>query len=586
MKNLNNNKLWTLSLFIMTALMLFSASVGTVQMLDARELVINDSVIYVPPFYYYSPDNLSKTYKDEYLLNAIMPMGYKVMNILAAKYYDIQKFNLYSGYILFLATMMIIFKCVRELSSNLIAITTIAFIISFSGSAFIGFGFSAGTPRMFCYPLVALTALGLIQCRPLLLGAVTIISTLFYPQAGLISGCAMALMLLLPKSYRSGMKDWNLFKRLIFILSVILISSALLLPQFLSSLEYGARITPSTVDEFPEAGEYGKYQPGDTLPHGFYYTWAMQVFNFTLSPNGNTFIDLEDSDLYAKLLTFFIIFVFVTIAVGMQQIVRKENEKIVRLFLLLASGLTLFTLAVILQPYLYMPKRYFMFTIPIAVTILLPIALVRLYNQNNFINRHQNLAQKLSVITILISIITFGGKGYTDIKDYDHKKNANPLKFTDSEKDLLNYIANLDKDSLIAGWYFDRITNQINYYSRRNVLCIRAGDEVLHEKYIENYRERMSAIREAYYTENVNNIINLKEKFGVTHIVINQTDYTEPPRELEFRKYEHEELFESKKDSAVLRDTKRLEDAILKTGGTYVLYDIDKVINILNSDAI
>ena len=51
-------------------------------------------------------------------------------------------------------------------------------------------------------------------------------------------------------------------------------------------------------------------------------------------------------------------------------------------------------LAFLLQPYLYVPKRYFMLTIPIAMTMLLPISLARLLTNIKFIKERDKLSEK------------------------------------------------------------------------------------------------------------------------------------------------------------------------------------------------
>ena len=443
--------------------------------------------------------------------------------------------------------------------------------LAFSADILISTGLDGGTPRTFAYPIIALVALGLIQCRPYLLATLTLFSSLFYPMAGVISGCAMALMMLLPSAYRPTLSDWSLKKRMSFIIAVAAFSGLILSSQFLASTEYGPRVTPETVHLFPEAGAEGVYQPGDTLPNSYAFTWAMQFFKYTFVPNGTPFFDLDQNkELYKKITILLWGFIFFAIAIGLQQIVKPENAPVVRLLLLFLAGLLLFILAVTAQPYLYYPKRYFMFTIPIFATIIYPYALIRLLNQVKYINDN-NLSGKITIITSLILVLLCGGRGYID--------NAAPL-LPEGGKTFLEKVAKLDNNSIIAGMPYDTAFNQIRFYSRKNIFISRWENHALHEDSILNIREKIKSTVKANYATDIHYVKKIRDDHNITHIFINEDDYIEAPKGFSapIRTFAHE-TFHSQKDKAIFNNNAMLQSMIVLQYDKYTIYDINKVID-------
>jgi len=572
MSKLNSDKLWVFALILIMAFMFFPAINGNIEFIKNHDLNYYDSLIYVPPFFSYLPENIKSDYTDEYILNALIPIGYKQLYIFIAKYFDPVEFSNYQGHLFLMFIIAVIGYSVREISGTLMALCAVMIGIAFSGNMLLWSSLEGGSPRSFGHIITALALLGLIKCRPHLLAAITIFSTFFYPQAGLVSGCCLALMLLLPPEYREPIANWSFKKRATYVIMVGLISAACLLPQALSGLEYGDVITKNTVQDFPEFAEGGAYHPGATLPYSFGITWALQYFASTFEPHGVKFIDLSTTGIETNLKALCVGLVFFFIAIGMQQIVSIENAKTVRLFLLLGSGVLLFSLAFLLQPYLYVPKRYFMLTIPIAMTALLPVALARLLTNIKFVREREKLSEKLAMIILVILVIIYGGKGYND----------EPISFAKTEKTFLDNISTLDRSSMIAGFPTDYIMEQVRFYSKQKVFLSKSQHQVMHEDFTLNMRQRSADLFQAYYAIKPDEIALLSSKHNVSHILINKEHFTEiKPEYFEPFTWLINSLHKQQRDDAILKDTDRLKDAIVFQEGIYVLYDMKKLIEIL-----
>lgn len=549
---------------------------------DENYITFDDSTQYIPSFYKYLPDGIPTTYTDEYYLDALIPFGYKALFIVVAKYFDPLSFSIYLPLLLYFVTIIIIGFCVKAVSGTLAALCAVMMTISFSGAVMLSFGFAGGSPRAFAFPIVALALLGLIQCRPYLIAVATIIATGFYPLAGIVTGFLMVLMLMLPASYRRPIACWSFKKRMFLIAFVAFVSALCLMPQIFYAVEYGPRITVKTLSLFPEAGERGINQPGDQLPFAYDINWLLIYFMTLVSANGEYFSSLHNIKIFDNLKVALAGLMFFCISMGLQQVVKKENAKIVRVLLLFVAGIFLFSLAFALQPYLYMPKRYFLFTIPIIVTVLFPIATIRLLNRSPYINRKEGAAEKITVIFCMIIVLAFGGSGSTSYEGdrySDERKNDLKLLYDDNLQPTLNVISKLNKNSLIAGWPNDKVIKTAKLYARRNTLLTGARHQALHEKHTLAMRDRMNALIKAYFATDIKDIIPLSQKYGVTHMLIYKNHFeNEHPKYIQPFVKDIDSIYKAQKDIALLKDTKRLQESIVFENTFYVLYDINKVI--------
>lgn len=577
-----SNRLWIIAVSIAMMFMYFPALYYSIEKIDLSFVINDDAHQYISSFYKYLPDSTPTTYIDEYYLNAMMPFGYKALYIISAKYFDPFYLARLLPVILLFVTVAIIGFCVRAVSGTLVALCAVMVSISFSGAVMFAFGFAGGTPRAFAFPIVALALFGLVQCRPYLLGIVTVIAAMFYPPAGVISGVCLVLLLILPESYRDKTDNWSFKKRFLFIVGVAFVSSLCLIPQFLSAFEYGSRIMTKTLSLFPEAGEGGVNQLGDTLPFSYDINWLLVYFMCIVNANGEYFSSLNNLKIFNNLKVAFAGLIFFCISIGLQQVVKKENAKIVRILLLLVCSLVLFSAAVVLQPYLYMPKRYFLFTIPIIITVLFPIATIRLLNMSHYIRLRNGLADKLTVTLTLFVVILFGGKGYyfkleNAIDRYEYGRHFSEDGYRSLEK-----ISQLNRNVLIAGWPENEVIIATKLHARRNTLITLPRHQAHQEKYLLQMRKRMNLLIKAYFTTDVKDIIPLSKEYGVTHILIYKRHFEdEHPKYVQPFVKDIEAIYAAQKDTALLKDTKKLQEAIVFEEGSYVLYDINKLIKLL-----
>ena len=128
----------------------------------------------------------------------------------------------------------------------------------------------AGTPpRAYCFPVLALLMLALVQGRPLAMASLVVVGALLYPASGVISGVALAIFLLvLPARDRGAAAEWALRRRLAVLAATALLAALAWLPVALRSRSYGPLIVPSQFAIFPEAGPNGRLSGRDDRPRG------------------------------------------------------------------------------------------------------------------------------------------------------------------------------------------------------------------------------------------------------------------------------------------------------------------------------
>ena len=155
-----------------------------------------DAVQYIPAFFKFDVnDPVPTTDIKEYFLNAICPPLYKASLALGARFADVRDVQLvlmYATYGLFVSVMGRIGWLLggAAVSFAVMALTISAWI-------FIGLGFIGGAPRMYGYPLIAIT-LDAGARSPVAVGLMAMLGALLYPIVASIAGVCLSAWLILP----------------------------------------------------------------------------------------------------------------------------------------------------------------------------------------------------------------------------------------------------------------------------------------------------------------------------------------------------------------------------------------------------
>ena len=436
-----------------------------------------DAAQYIPAFFKFDPtDPVPTTYIKEYFLNAVCPLLYKWLTQIGAQFVDVRHFQLgmmYIAYAVFIGVMgrlgWILGGAV--LSFAVVALTCTAWI-------FIGLGFIGGAPRMYAYPLISLVLYSLIRDRPNLLAVTVVLGALLYPIVALIGGFCLAGWMVLKPLCRQGLiSSWSLSRRLLTVGLAGILAISALVPLIIDAKPYGRRVVDADIGMYPEAGPDGNYRIYDQLPYKLlgnewttYFLGPLYSHGDPIAPWFNLHKKL-DSVTLLFVLALTALIVIVVILRGMRSILKEDGSGAgIRLISFFIACGVLHIIAWLAAPYLYIPTRYFMFSLPFLFTLIFPWSLHALLRRVPRLQSSCNLRDVMFLGIIGVYLAAFGGRGNVDFSASVVGKSVRPL---------FDAISALPKDVVVAGWPVGQL-RKVEYVTRRNVFLTGDLHQVLH----------------------------------------------------------------------------------------------------------
>ena len=495
------------------------------EMANNRYFVSFDAAHVIPPFFKFDPnDPIPTNYVKEYYLNTLSPILYKWLIRIGAELGDVRHFQLgmiYLAYVFFIGILGRLGWLLggATLSFAVMALTITAWI-------FFGLGFLGATPRMYAYPVIALILHALIRDRPYLLMVTVIVSGMLYPIVATIGGlCLASWMLLKPLFAQGSVSRWRWSRRLAAVTLTGFLTLAGLLPMWLGSEPYGRRVVAADIALYPEAGPNGNYRIYDQLPYKLFGNEWVGYFVGPMYSHGDPIVSWFnvhkqlDPTIVLFVLAIMSLIVLVVVWLGIKSVLKEDlSGGAGRLIGFFAVCLVLHVIAWLSAPYLYIPTRFFMYSLPFLIVLIFPWSL------NVLLSRFPRLrsSAKLRALTFLgiisVYLMAFGGRGNVEFAASSEKQLSKPLA---------DALTDLPKDVLIAGWPAAEIRN-VEYVTRRNVFLTAAFHHVLHLDYMKAMRERMNVMFDAYLSIDAAPLVRLRQEFGVTHLLVDTRDFIEP----------------------------------------------------------
>ena len=480
---------------------------------DARALIF-------PFFQYYDRGLFPHDYFATYFC-ACLPVGYRALYTIGASLWDPAAISKVLPYILLVVTVIAVAAAARRFAGYLGAFLAAALVLS--SIVFLGI-MIGGLPRAFGFPTLALTSAALVYGKPRLLAGIVCASAAFYPPAAIQAGIALTIWLFgLPARDRGDAADWPFSRRARLIVVAASISGLILLPEVLGSRAYGRFLGPKDVTEYPELGPSGRYgsvdrPPFKTFPEaalqqarGFFWPvgkpWSRKVHEWAkvrryAGANSN-------GDVVLELLTG-------ALLIGGMFVAARDSTG--RRFLLLGVAAWLsHLLARTLTPSLYGPERYVQYAVPVLLVVLIPAAGAAIGAR--LAGRFIAFGRGAGVIAIAAMVLLpFAGRGSVDAGlDID----------VTSQRRLYDFLQHLPKDVLIAGWPAD--LDNVPYVSRRQAFITEELNGAFQKGYADEMRRRTHALIEAYFATDRGALERLRDDFGVTHLIFQQSILEKPP---------------------------------------------------------
>jgi hypothetical protein len=479
-----------------------------------------DGAQYIPSFFKYDPrDPVSTTYIKEYYLQAVCPPLYKWVTATAARFADVRNAQLAIMYLVYAIFLAVMGRVGWILGGAMLSFAVL--VVTVTGWIFIGLGFLGGAPRMYAYPLISVILYALICDRPLLLAAVSVLGASVYPIVAVIGGvCLTAWLFIKPLAGSGRVSGWSWERRLIVLGITGFSALTLLIPLFFGSAPYGRRIVPADVATYPEAGPDGNYRVYDQLPYRLFGQEALAYFVGPMYAHGDRLVPSTNfhKALEPTVLPLVGLVLLIVIAHGLRAILhsdcRNGGIRVIGFFAICGA---LHVIAWIAAPYMYIPNRYLMFSLPFLITLIFPWSLYSLLKSINGLRLSSKRHGAAFLALIALYLLLFGGRGNVAFSEPALKP---------SEKRLFDAIAKLPRETVIAGWPVGQL-RKVEYVTRRNVFLTGDLHQVLHVTFLQAMRERMDAIFDAYLSAGPAPIMRLRNQFGVTHLVVETRDFTD-----------------------------------------------------------
>lgn len=432
-------------------------------------------------------------------------------------------------YLSVLAALAFIMLTARRLGGPIAAF--IAAVLTLGSDSFFDRA-GGGLPRGFAFPLVAAGLYALVSARPLQLAILAMVGAAFYPVVAALLGASLFVFLVLPSQLRApavasplragdctadtsrlAAVAWSWKRRFALLAATLFGIVLLLIPMTLRLKPYGEAIGPALLHAFPESGWGGRLSPEHHPPFESFATAAWRHARMALLGAGDPVVPVFGRWLRAAQWRSSIVLAAVGLWATACSILRaKQSPGLLRIWILPLVACCLHPLACLVAPRLFLPERYVQFAIPPFV-----VALVAVGFGSEAIGRNLRGFKNLRKPTLAVLMLAFvAGRGTSWVGIEVH--------VPERERAFYAAVAQLPKDVLIAGWPIGPLEN-IPYLAERRVLTNYQLEMPFHTRFTLESRARLRATFEAYFATTSAPIERLCTEFGVTHLVIDDTQF-------------------------------------------------------------
>jgi len=482
-----------------------------------------DAVQYIPSFFKYdAQEPIPTTYIKEYYLNVTCPILYRWLTRVGAQFTEVRHFQLVVVYLLYGLFIAILGRIGWELGGAALSFAVMAF--SVEAWIFFGLGFIGGAPRMFAYPLIAGIFYSLIGDRPKLLALIVVLGGLLYPIVAMLGAASLSCWLLLkPFAGKGLVSRWSISRRLTTLAVTGTLTIATLLPLMIASKPYGRHVVAADIETYPEAGPEGNYRPYDRLPFELFGKESMIYYIGPLLSHGDPIVSAISVHEQFKpgnalsVIALSGIVILIIILGGSRAVFNSDHRSAgIRIAGFFLGSMALHALAWLFAPYLFIPTRYLMFTLPFLIALIFPWMLFSLLSNCQQLQAIPKTRTAVFISVIALYLLLFGGRGNVDFSEAVVKTSSQPL---------FEAVASLPPNVIIAGWPLGEL-RKMEYATRRNVFLTGDVHQVLYIDCVKKMRERMDAMFDAYFSTDAVPISRLKRDYGVTHLLVETRDFT------------------------------------------------------------
>ncbi len=468
--------------------------------------------------YYDGPARWHDDYIGRYYLAAFLPAGYRAVMTVLAGAVDPATSSKLLPYGLLAAVVGLSAAAGRRLAGFTAAFCVGALILS---SGLVLERLVGGLPRSFAFPVLSLALWACAAGRPLALAAAVVAGAAFYPVAAVAPGVALLLWLLvLTVRDRGRAAAWSLRRRLAVTGGTALVAALLFLPAAIGGRAYGRLIGPADVAEFPEAGPGGRYGPEDRATTAGLPAVLFDTASQALHGDGQPFLpSLRRLDTAGGRIDRAAVLAGLgAAALGLLALASRDSAGR-RVAALALSAFVGFLVASVAAPFFFLPQRHVLYPLALLLLVLLPcgaFALAAVAGERG----GRRLGPALALGATAGALLLLGGRVAP----------RTGLTVEASPGDGLQaFLKGLPNEDSVAGWPGGPIED-VPYVARRPVLLSFETEQAFHTGYVLEIRGRMRALIDAMLAVDESPLVALRERYGVTHLVVDRTQLdTRPP---------------------------------------------------------
>lgn len=493
---------------------------------DPRVLT-DDTRIVLPNFYRFADSGLFRGDKIGRYHSDGTPDVFRAIYAVAAQFGDLVLFSKILAHCAWLATLAGVFVTVLRLGGKAAAFVAICLCLS---TDIMLDRIAGGLPRAFAFPVLAWMAAALAYGWPRALALLVVVGACLYPPLAPLGGACLALVLLvLPKQDRGYASEWSLRRR-IAVLALTGAATALIsAPLALRMKPYGQLIRPAMVAEFPEIGRGGRVGATNRAVPPPFFEEATALAKRTVFAEGEDLVPALKKPLRHAPTRRDLALTALTLAglIGYARFgLRTANAGARRLCTLGIVSFLGYVLGTWLNPALGPPQRFAHFPVPLLVLIALPVAALGACPRRWFAPDGVP-GVKAGALVLGVGVLLLGCFGSRDPLD-----SGLEVTVYSAERKALRAIAKLPKRSVIAGWPYGTL-DHVPLLTKRTTLISYQTYQPYHTRMTLRMRERMRAMLDVYFqpeSPDLNALRKLRDKFGVTHFLLDKVQLQRPPR--------------------------------------------------------
>ncbi len=490
----------------------------------APNAINGDACQHVAPYLQYShPEIFAGDYVSSYF-ESCHPVGYRILMRIGARLTEPRQFGIALSYFMLFWLVVAGGWAAYRLGGKTAGWFTAAFLLS---SPFFLHNMTSGLPRGFRSPFLALLAAAMATGNPYAIGSVLMAATAFDPAVTLVGGMAFAWVLLAtPSRWRGKTASWSFLRRLAFLAVTGSLIVLVHLPVAISTRSFGSQLGKKDWAAYPEAGPGGRteiHAQKDLLailPQHVREGIGAGLFNTKAA-----YFRIAGQWISRWILRTSALWWMAAILLLLSFWKGKDRAAIWRLAGILPASLVAYLAARRLYPLLFEPDRHLVYPLACISAILLVTAARAIgLGLEQWLKRHSTpkaasrAGMSVSGAILIALFLAMGGT---------IPRTNGLTRLTPESMEWISFASTLPENSLIAG--YPQALNAVPLLAHRRVLLNYETLLPYHRNYVDRTRERMQDTIAATYATNTAPLLALREKYGVTHLVLSRRQYDDPP---------------------------------------------------------